>query len=204
METIKILVRILLKLHKPVLRATYSVLNRIHFWAYDVEKGGQLKVNGLLYVRNGGKIKLGHSIIIHSGKGENPIGGDEICRLITEKSGQIIIGNDVGISNSTIYAKSSIIIDDHVKIGGGCRLWDTNFHSLDPQKRQIELLDNDRNRYIISKPIHIKKNAFIGGSSIILKGVTIGENAIVAAGSVVTKDIPDGEIWGGNPAMKIR
>ena len=35
-------------------------------------------------------------------------------------------------------------------------------------------------------------------------GVTIGEEAIVAAGSVVIKDIPNGEIWGGNPAKPIK
>jgi serine acetyltransferase len=36
-----------------------------------------------------------------------------------------------------------------------------------------------------------------------LPGVSIGNNCIVAAGSVVTHDIPDGEIWGGNPAHKL-
>lgn len=46
--------------------------------------------------------------------------------------------------------------------------------------------------------------AFIGGNSIILKGVKIGKNSVVGAGSVVTRDIPDGEIWAGNPARKIR
>ena len=40
--------------------------------------------------------------------------------------------------------------------------------------------------------------------SIILSGVTIGTGAIIAAGSVVTKDVPSCEIWGGNPARKIR
>ena len=32
----------------------------------------------------------------------------------------------------------------------------------------------------------------------------IARGAIVAAGSVVTKDVPPCEIWGGNPARKIR
>jgi acetyltransferase-like isoleucine patch superfamily enzyme len=45
---------------------------------------------------------------------------------------------------------------------------------------------------------------FIGARCIILKGVTIGEKSIVAAGSVVTKNIPEGEVWGGNPAKFIK
>ena len=58
--------------------------------------------------------------------------------------------------------------------------------------------------HIKTKPILIKEGAFIGAQSIILKGVTIGKHSVVGAGSVVTKDIPDGEIWGGNPAVFIR
>ena len=52
-----------------------------------------------------------------------------------------------------------------------------------------------------SKPIFIKKNAWIGMRSIILKGVTVGEGSIVAAGSVVTKDVPDYTLVAGNPAV---
>ena len=37
-----------------------------------------------------------------------------------------------------------------------------------------------------------------------MSGVTIGTGSIVAAGSIVTKNIPPCEIWGGNPAKKIK
>jgi acetyltransferase-like isoleucine patch superfamily enzyme len=57
---------------------------------------------------------------------------------------------------------------------------------------------------LIPKPIHIKKNAWIGANATILQGVTIGENAIVAAGSVVSKDVPDNTIVGGIPAKFIK
>lgn len=51
--------------------------------------------------------------------------------------------------------------------------------------------------------IVIGNQTFIGSGSIIMYGVEIGNRCIVAAGSVVTKSIPDGEIWGGNPAKYI-
>ena len=57
---------------------------------------------------------------------------------------------------------------------------------------------------LIPKPIHIKKNAWIGANATILQGVTIGENAIVSAGSVVSNDVPDNTIVGGIPAKIIK
>ncbi|OFX51607.1 MAG: acetyltransferase [Bacteroidetes bacterium GWB2_41_8] len=57
---------------------------------------------------------------------------------------------------------------------------------------------------LIPKPIHIKKNAWIGANATILQGVTIGENAVVASGSVVSKDVPDNTIVGGIPAKIIK
>lgn len=37
-----------------------------------------------------------------------------------------------------------------------------------------------------------------------MSGITIGKGSIIAAGSVVTKNIPRCEIWGGNPAKKLK
>lgn len=56
----------------------------------------------------------------------------------------------------------------------------------------------------IHKDVHIGKNCFIGGNSLVLPGVTIGDSCIVAAGAVVTKDVPSGCIVAGNPAKVIK
>ncbi len=157
------------------------------------------KFNGIPYIRNFGKINIGENFKATSGKNYNPIGGDTILRIICRKNATISIGDNVGISNSTLHIMNSLIIEDNVLIGGSCKIWDTDFHSIDYKER----IYNGDNK-ILSKAIHIKKNAFVGASSIILKGVTIGENSIIGAGSVVTKSIPDNEIWGGNPAKKIK
>jgi acetyltransferase-like isoleucine patch superfamily enzyme len=57
---------------------------------------------------------------------------------------------------------------------------------------------------ITCKPVHIKKNVWIGVNVTILAGVTIGKNAIIGACSVVTKDVPDNAVVVGNPARVIR
>jgi len=62
---------------------------------------------------------------------------------------------------------------------------------------------NDPSLQLITKPITIGKNAFIGARAMILPGVSIGNHAIVGAMSVVPKDVPDHQIVAGNPAKKI-
>ena len=62
---------------------------------------------------------------------------------------------------------------------------------------------NDPSLQLITKPITIGKNSFIGARAMILPGVCIGDRAIVGAMSVVSKDIPDHQVQAGNPAKKI-
>lgn len=153
--------------------------------------------NGILFFRNYGTIKIGSRFKATSGKNYNPIGGDTILRLVCRKNAKIIIGDNAGISNSTFRVCNSLTIDNNVMIGGGCKVWDSDFHSIDYKDR---IYNGDQN--VLTKPILICENAFIGANSIILKGVKIGKNSIVGAGSIVTKSIPDNEIWAGNPAKK--
>jgi len=62
---------------------------------------------------------------------------------------------------------------------------------------------NDPSLQLITKPITVGKNAFIGTRAMILPGVCIGERVIIGAMSVVPKDVPNHQIAAGNPAKKI-
>lgn len=86
-------------------------------------------------------------------------------------------------------------------MGGGSKIYDTDFHSLDANDRLSFKKDMQNKK---SAKVTIGNNVLIGAGSIILKGVTIGDNSIIGAGSVVTKTIPANEIWGGNPAHFIK
>lgn len=61
------------------------------------------------------------------------------------------------------------------------------------------------NQFILGKVL-IRNRATVGVKAIIMPGVEIGENSIVLPGSMVPLDtnIPANEIWGGNPARKIK
>ena len=52
----------------------------------------------------------------------------------------------------------------------------------------------------------LEDNSFVGMGTTLLDGSVIESNAMLAAGAVLTpgKRIPSGELWGGNPAKKLR
>lgn len=176
-----------------------NIYNKVNMYIRRIEFGSNLHTYGLIFIRGTGKISIGNDVTINSCLETNPIGGSTKAILYAKKNGFIKIGNHVGISNTAIVSLSKIIIEDDVLIGGNCKIYDNDFHSLE---YGVRMLPGDVG--VKTKPIHIKCGAFIGGHSIILKGVTIGEHSIVGAGSVVTKSIPDNEIWAGNPARFVK
>ena len=158
------------------------------------------KINGRIFIRNKGEIIIGRNFRANSGRNYNPIGGDVVLRLVCNENAKLYIGNNVGMSNLTIVCKNKITIGNNVLLGGGCKIWDTDFHSLDYRYRNTK----EDAKYAKSAPININNNVFVGAGSIILKGVTIGEKSIIAAGSVVSRSVPAGEIWGGAPVKFIK
>ena len=174
-----------------------SIYNKCMFIVNGVQFGRNIRTMGCLFIRNAGNISIGDNVNINSMMRANPVGGLKTT-FFTCVGAKIKIGNNVGISNSTIYARKSVIIEDSVVIGGGTKIFDTDFHSVIAEYR----LNGNTNVPII--PVVLKEKSFIGAGCVILKGVTIGKGSIVGAGSIVTKSIPDNQIWAGNPARYIK
>jgi acetyltransferase-like isoleucine patch superfamily enzyme len=104
------------------------------------------------------------------------------------------IGKNVFINFDCVFLDmGGITIEDGVLIAPKVSLLSES-HPISPEHRHA----------LVPKPIHIKKNAWIGANATILQGVTIGENSVVAAGSVVSADVPDNVIVGGTPAKIIK
>jgi len=103
-------------------------------------------------------------------------------------------GKNIFVNFDCIFLDlGGIVIEDNVQIAPKVSLL-TEGHPLDVQIRHS----------LLAKPIHIKKNAWIGANTTILQGVTIGENSIVAAGSIVSENVPDNVIVAGTPAKIIK
>ena len=128
------------------------------------------------------------------------IGNNYGSKITVCENANLHIGNNSGISNAIIYCYKEIFIGDHVNIGDGTMICDTDFHSINWQDKR-EGLDVKKQK---ASSVHIGNYVFIGARSIVLKGVTIGDKSVIGAGSVVAKDIPEGEIWAGNPIRFIR
>jgi acetyltransferase-like isoleucine patch superfamily enzyme len=128
------------------------------------------------------------------------LGKSNRCKLVVAEGAELIIGNNVGMSNTTIVSSKSVIIGNNILMGGGVTITDTDFHSLNCKYWHTD----DDLKYMERLPVRIGDNVFIGMNSVVLKGVNIGSNVIIAANSVVTKSIPDKQVWGGNPARFIR
>lgn len=176
-------------------------ITKYHFHGNNI-KFSSFKTTGVPYimVANNGVCAIGKNFSMNNGIKGNPIGSYRKCTIFVDRNAKLIIGENVGISQTALICHKSITIHDYVKIGGGVSIYDTDFHSLNPDIRKSTLDLKNRNEM----PVIIKENAFIGAHSIILKGVTIGKNSIIGAGSVVTRSIPDNQIWAGNPAKFIR
>lgn len=193
------LLKIIFKIKKITIKIINHLFNFVIFKVFNAEIETQPIINGRIHLRNYGKFKLEENIKINSGAEYNPIGGQTETQIIVKKGAKLKIGRNSGISNSTIVCHKSIEIDEKVYIGGNCKIYDTDFHSLNIEER---LSKNDTD--IKTAPVSIKSGAFIGAHSIVLKGVTIGENSVIGAGSVVTRDIPNNEVWAGNPVKFIK
>jgi len=106
----------------------------------------------------------------------------------------IKIGKNVFVNHAcTFLDMGGITLEDDVLIGPKVNLI-TESHPMEPENRKS----------LISRPIVVKRNAWIGAAATILPGVTIGENAIVAAGAVVTRDVLPNTIVAGVPAKTVK
>jgi acetyltransferase-like isoleucine patch superfamily enzyme len=175
-----------------------TIRARICLWRWGGVAGTRLNAAGYIRCHNYGRLILGNHVTLNSGPDRNYVGGDRRLSLWVGKNAELCIEDKVGISSSTIIAMNSITIREGTLIGGGCDIYDNDFHPVSMEDRQHRKGD------IKMAPVIIGPWAFIGAHSIILKGVTIGKGAVVGAGSLVTCNIPDNEIWGGRPARFIK
>ncbi|MCQ2148330.1 MAG: acyltransferase [Bacteroidales bacterium] len=150
-------------------------------------------------ISNKSTVSIGSAFVCNSGL-EYGIENFE-SKIRVADGAKLTIGDNSGMSSVVIGCYNEIRIGNNVNIGGGSRITDSNFHSLDWRFRADRELDRTG---VKTAPVIIEDNVFIGTRTIIGKGVKIGARSIIAAGSVVVKDIPSDCIAGGNPCKVIK
>ena len=105
---------------------------------------------------------------------------------------ELILGRGYCNIHCLIRCKEKITIGNNVIMAHNVTIMDSDFHHIES--------DN----HVMTKPVTIRDNVWIGNGATILKGVTIGEGSVIAAKSVVTRDVPPHTIVAGNPAKVIK
>lgn len=175
---------------------------RLWFRANGATVGKPFLSNGMpeLEMSISGSLTIGSDLQLQNGLHYNMIGRQQKCYFVIARNADITIGDHVGLSGTAIICHERITIGNHVQIGMNCVIYDSDFHDLDYRRRAMIPEDYS---HVVTRPVTIGNDVFIGAHSTILKGVTIGDKAIIGAGSVVAKSVPAGEIWAGNPARFI-
>ena len=138
-------------------------------------------------LRHPEKVYLGDKVMLKEGV--------KICP--THPQATITIGDWTTVGyNVSIFSKSSISIGKDCLIAPSCYLVD-NVHGTD-------LGSLIREQPMVTAPIVIGDDVWLGTGVVVTKGVTLGNGTVVAAGSVVTKDTPPNTIFGGVPAKFIK
>ena len=153
----------------------------------------------LMTIAPGAQIHFGKDVLVNSRSDSNPAGLPFPTILAAlEPESRITIGDGTGISGASIVARRSVTIGSRVLVGAGACIWDTDFHPIDPARRQ-----EHPTRDAACAPVTIEDEVFIGARALVLKGVRIGRGAVIGAGAVVAKDVKSGEIVAGNPARVV-
>lgn len=174
-----------------------------------IRYGKHLTLRGMpvLFNHRGAVMEIGNDCTINSSFLSNLVGLYSRTVIVTRWPGAYIrIGNHVGISGATLYARKGIRIGDYTAIGGNVKILDNDFHPLDAEERNALLHDprGGDSDAVPARPIVIGKNCMIGCNAIILKGTVLGDGCVVGAGAVVSGTFEAGSVIAGNPARVIR
>lgn len=170
-------------------------------------KGLLLKGVPVIFNKKGAELSIGNNVTVKSSFLSNLVGLYSRTIIVTRAPGAYIrIGDNVGMSGVTIYARKGIEIGENTAIGGNTKILDNDFHPIEAETRNKLLADKNGgdSDLVPSKPIKIGKNCFIGCNAIILKGTELGDGCVVGAGAVVSGKFEAGSVIVGNPARCIR
>jgi acetyltransferase-like isoleucine patch superfamily enzyme len=170
------------------------IFSAIHGLGYDPT----WRFFGLPHIFNArghGRITIGRRFKAISRIANNSVGVFQPVILKCFAGATLRIGDDVGISGSTVSATVRIEIGSRVLIGSGCLITDSDAHPVHPDGRVT-----GKGRVA---PVMIEDDVFLGARCIVLKGVSIGQGSVIGAGSVVSRSIPPFSIAAGNPAQVV-
>ena len=140
--------------------------------------------------------------------------GDRVCvctwsAFSVEPTGAVTVGDDSTLVGAVFMCAGDIRVGARVILSYNVSVADCDFHPHDPDERLRDAVavspagDRSRRPALVTRPVVIEDDVWVGIGAIILKGVRIGRGARVGAGAVVTGDVPPGATVAGNPARPV-
>lgn len=120
---------------------------------------------------------------------------DSYCR-IEAHLGLVSVGKRVHIAPfSIIAAREPVVIEDFVGISAGVKIY-ANSEAPIAGKRMSGPMIPEEFKAFKSKPIHLKKDSFVGTNSVLLPGAELGEGCVVGANCVISRRLQPYSIYG--------
>lgn len=126
-----------------------------------------------------------------------------------EAGGMVRVGDDSILVGAVFMCREAIFLGKRVVVSYNVTLADSDFHPVDVQLRRQDAIANSptgdrlQRPKLVSKPVVIEDDVWIGIGAIVLKGVHIGRGARIGPGAVVTSDVPAEAFVAGNPAQQV-
>ena len=187
-----------------------TFLSRLVCLWWGVKLGSNCSFVGVLHIARCRQsvIEIGAYGRFLSSVTSNLHGLDRPCMISTLKPNALIkIGSNVGMSGAVLCCATRVEIGDRVMVGANTIITDTDSHPLDYRLRHpvtFGMAVHSVETAVLSAPVIIEDDVFIGMHTLVLRGVTIGRGTVVGAGSVVSRSLPAYCIAAGNPAKPVR
>jgi len=144
--------------------------------------GRGLQVSGRLWLKGPGRVEIGDNVQLWLNVTPWTHSPEAVIRI---GDGSVVGGARLGCASSIEIGRDCIIAD--------CRIMDTDFHSVQPNRR-------DPSAPIRTAPVVIEDNVWIAGQVGVLPGTKIGANTVVSFGAICAGQFPANVIVVGNPA----
>jgi acetyltransferase-like isoleucine patch superfamily enzyme len=147
--------------------------------------GRHFLVFGSLEVRGPGRVAFGENVSIHQ----------KVTPYTYSPGAVITVGDHTRLSGTRFGCAQRISIGRNGIIAN-CRIMDTDFHSLHPNRRDPEAP-------VRTLPVEVGENVWISTDSILLPGTRIHENSVVSVLTVCGTTYPANSVIAGNPARAV-
>lgn len=146
-----------------------------------LSRGVQIEVRrGLGRVRLGAWVWIGRGTALRCHEGNLRIGD------------KVVLGGDV-----TVNAYLDIEIGAETIVADAVYVTDFDHKYADPTTPI-------RKQGIVTSPVSIGRDCWIGTKAVVTRGVTIGDGSVITAQAAVVSDVPSGSVAGGVPARVLK